>query len=222
MSENEVKEETPANPPVPPAPTPEEMRAKFSAFQQEEWNGIANKERARMAKERGLLAILKKPADDAPQTDKDAYQKKYDSIIASIVLEGDSMRYAKDADGHPRLATDRNGFMAHPKGRGRRKPHMTKHGQTVKSTALQIFSGLFHQRMSFLEFEASQKGETFNGVPQAELTKLAAKATVLATQAVKENQRAKRRRLRNESKLQRRINRGVVPGNTNRRAYAIN
>lgn len=190
-------------------PSAEEMRARFADFQRMEWNKAATNARFEMLKARGI------------QPDP-SVEWGEEELKAMAPLEGDTMRYAKDKAGNPRMATDRAGFMATPKRRGRRKPHMTKSAQALKSAALHIFGGMFRKRIATVEAATTAKGETFTGLPQKELTKLAAKASAHAAVRVRENRAARRRRLRNESKMQRRINRGLIPGNTNRRAYTIN
>ena len=191
-------------PNVPPAVqmNPEELAAKYQEFQNNQWNQAGDAERARIAKERGLLndpSVTLSPVE----------------LRELIPLEGDTMRYAKGKDGLPRIATTRHGMLCWPKPKGRKKPHMTKHAMAIKSRAISTFRGLFASHAANLEQAAKAAGEPFNGVPTADLSKLAARASILATGYNKRDAKAARITRRNMQKLSRRINAGVVNGNTN-------
>jgi hypothetical protein len=139
-----------------------------------------------------------------------------EELRAAVELPGDTMHYIK-------LATNRHGLPSWPKAqRGRKRPHMAKHAQAIKSTSLAIFRGLFTKHITELEAKAKAAGEVFNGVPNDDLPKLGAKASVLGAKQIQKKLAAARRQARNRQKLSRRINRGVVPGNTNVLAYITN
>ena len=190
-------------PNVPPAVemNPEELAAKYQEFQTNQWNQVGDGERMRLAKERGLLdpSVTLSPVE----------------LRELIPLEGDTMHYAKGKDGLPRIATTRHGMFCWPKPKGRKKPHMTKHAMAIKSRAISTFRGLFASHAAKLELEAHAAGEPFNGVPTADLSKLAARASILAAGYNKRDAKAARITRRNMQKLSRRINAGVVAGNTN-------
>lgn len=206
---------------APPAEiTPEEQIAKAQEFAYGQWNAVADAERIKIAKRRGLLPA--EPGKDATEDDRKTYTAKVKAIAKDIALEGDTLRYAKDRDGNPRIVTGRFGMPAYPKQHGRRRHRMNKAGQTLKSTAIGIFRNSYPMLIEKLEAEAKAAGLPFNGVPVEELSKLSTKSALLAKVQVRQGARDKRRRKRNEAKLQRRINAGVLPGNTNRRAYVIN
>lgn len=198
---------------LPPQPqiNPEQLAQQYARFQQNEWDKAVQGSRMVQARERGLSVAFDPSVVLTPA-----------ELVAMVPLEGDDIRYAKDADGKPRMATNKYGMFSWPKQRGRRRPHMTKHAQAVKSSAIRIFKGLFAKRIIELEAAAVQSGETFNGIPNDALPAIGARATILASKGIADNRKARRRRMRNESKLQRRINTGVIAGNVNRHAYTIN
>lgn len=187
----------PELPPVEaPAPvTPEDMAAKAHAFVQGQWDSIADNARAIIAKRKGLFS-------------DPSVQPTLDELRAAVPLEGDTLKYKV-------IARGRLGTLAFPKQTGRRRPHMTKHAQHVKSESLRVFRHLFTNHVHTLEILARKAGEPFNGVPADDLPKLGARAAVLAAKAVKNTRAERRRRARNQQKLSRRINAGVVAGNIN-------
>lgn len=222
--------ETPAA--EPKTPSPEEMYQRAAAYRIQQFENAGQAERVKILKSRGLITAEGKPTEKllamnpAGVVVADAKPKYSADVILTpeqarelAPLEGDSIRYAKDAGGSLRIALDRHGLLAMPKGHGRKHPRMSAHKQAIKSVAIGIFGRMFTTHATKLQAAAEEKGEQFVGVPNADLPAIGARATVLAAQRVKKAMKALHRRARNEKKLARRINAGVLPGNTNRRAY---
>jgi hypothetical protein len=189
--------------PPSPQPTPEQQRAKVVEIIAQQWTNIGDQTRLAMAKARGLLK---------PEDEKDADKVK--SVIGTIVLEGDRMRYAVDKDGLPRMATSRFGFLSFPKPKGRKKRHLTKTEQAIKSASLRIFRRLFEECAIHMERELTAKGEQYFGLPEDMLRQLGARAARLGALEVATHNRVARRHVQRQQKLSRGINRGLIAGNT--------
>lgn len=196
---------SPAQPPINISPA--ELAAKYQEFQQNQWDEQVNQIRMGIAKRKGLLSdpsVVLSPAE----------------LREAAPLEGDKIRYAKDKAGNLRIATNRHGMFSWPKPQGgRKRPHMTKHAMAIKSRAISIFRGMFTTHAAELEATAKEKGEQFLGVPTENLTKIGARASILAALYNKRDAKAARITRRNMQKLSRRINAGVVNGNTNAVRY---
>jgi hypothetical protein len=224
-----------ANAPAPePNPTPTQtqedpavLAAKARAHVEEQFASIADSERHRLAVARGLVnpkdgTLTKsglKLAEAHGSEIKDGKFADIGGLRNLVPLPGDTIRYAKDSKGNSRIATDRHGFISFPKQRGRRKPHISAHLQTIKNRSISVFRGLFLDHAADLQAKAKAAGEVFNGVPVDDFSKLGARAAVIGAARVKAEQHLARRRARNQQKLSRKINAGILPGNTNRRAY---
>lgn len=201
-----MQETQPQEPTAAPELSPADFVRQHIAFREQEWANVADAERTRIAKARGMF---KDPS----------VQITLEELRAAVPLQGDTMRYAKDKAGNPRMALTKHGFPAGPKGRGRQNPHMTKTAQAIKSRAIIVFRGLFNKRIAELEKAAVASGETFNGIPTADLGPLGARATMIAAGYFRRDFKAGKRAARNRKKLSRAINAGIVPGNTNVARY---
>jgi hypothetical protein len=207
--------------------SPEEMRQKYAAMQQNEWDNIANGERFKSAVRKGFVDSDRKLTARGrinlglnPKADAEIVTEA--QLRTLVPLEGDNMRYATtigDRKVNPRMAENKLGFFSWPKPRGRRKPRPTPHQQSIKSTTLGIFRKMLDSHTNVLAAEAKEQGQPFNGVPVDDINKLGAKASKLAMGVVKERGKAARRKARRTQELSRRINRGLTPGNVNKRAY---
>lgn len=196
-----------------PKPSPAEMFQRALEIRNNQFERAVIEKRTAIARRKGLL---QPSVEYTPAELKDL-----------VPIPEDKIRFATYPKGHkfagqPRIAVDRFGLPALPKARGRRNRHMTKHEQAVKSAAIIIFRTLFGERKAVLEAEADVKGEKFVGIPEAELPKLGARATRMASQQVKATNAQYRRRTRNRTKLSRKINAEILPGNTNVHDYIIN
>lgn len=195
-------------PPPSPQPTPEQQRAQIVQMIGQHWNSIGDQERTRIAKAKGLLK-----AEDMADKEKVA------AVIKGITLEGDTMVYAKDKDGIPRIAASRLGFICFPKQKGRKKRHLTKTEMAIKSAALRIFRRLFVEISTTIEAQMVAKGEEYFGVPQEIIANIGARAARLGALEVATHSRLARRYVRRQQALSRGINRGTIAGNTPRRNY---
>lgn len=201
----EVNPHVESTPEPPPAQaTPEEVHARIVAFRQKVWDDSVKAERLKIAKRRGYI-------------NKDSKEKEIEDALLKVTLPGDEINYAKDKNGNPRLAKDRHGLLSFPKTRGRRKPHMTKHQNTVKSAAIGIFQRLFKSHGLKLEAAAKAAGEDFFGVPEKDLPRIGARAAMLALRQVRRENAEQRQRARRQQQFSRRVNWGLVNGNQRRR-----
>lgn len=199
--------------PEPVAAAPETPTAEITVQQtiEQRWAehlaGIADAERMRIAKAKNLFGPSVEPTRE--------------ELRLAVPLEGDTIRYAKDKDGKPRIAPGRNGLggMVSRHGHGRKKKHMTKAAQAIKSASIASFRLIFGAHRAGVAAQAAADNKEFVGVPEQDIAALGAKAAALGHRTVKLNAAAARRRARNRSKLSRKINRGVLPGNTNVRRY---
>lgn len=199
--EEQLQSAVPENAP-PPQPTPEQMAIRAHEMHQEQWDGVVDAERVRIARQRGLF------------TDP-SVQPTVAELRAAVPLPGDTFKYIK-------LAKNRHGLPSWPKPKGRQNPRMTKGQMAVKSASLVIFRRLFSTHVTKIEAIAREKGIEFHGVPTEDLAPLGVRATKLGLQQVKAEHKYFRRRERNRKKLSRRINAGALPGNTNVLAYITN
>lgn len=211
----------PTEPQPKPEKTPEQLAAEARAHVAMQFVTIGDKERKRLAISRGLMDkegnISQRGILLAPKL-KDG-QVTLEALRQMVPLPGDTMRYAKDKHGKKRMATDRYGFVAFPKQSGRRKPHMSRHAHTIKNKSIAIFKTLFKLQIAEGEAAAKAKGETYNGIPTEELTKLGARAATLGNVQATAARKLHNRRARRRQQLSRRINYGIQPRNTNVQAY---
>jgi hypothetical protein len=183
--------------------------AEAQALDLQMFENQADDERRRIAKKRGLFKAFN-GAEHNPSVEE---------LRVAVELDGDTIRYAKDAKGNERIARDKHGFLARPKRTGRRNPHRSKTAHAIKNAAVSVFRTLFLQRRDELQREAAANGTKFEGVPKEELVKIGAKSAVRGHRRAEKLARVKRDRARNQQTLSRHINAGILPGNTNRLAY---
>jgi hypothetical protein len=117
------------------------------------------------------------------------------------------------------VAKNAHGLLAVPKQRGRRKKHMTKHQQDIKSTSLSIFKQLFAAKAERLKAVCKTEEIEYLGVPDSALPELGKQAAMQALTAVKDKAKRKRDKARRRQKYSRAVNAGIFgmnnPGERN-------
>ena len=193
---------------------------KAAALRELEWNKVADGERMKKAKARGLVdkeGNLTRFAisggcwrGTVEVADTEMIGKEPTIAVLRLLVElpGDTMKYKV-------VAVDRHGLPALPKQHGRRKPHVSKKQLTIRSRTINFFRSLFVKHNANLEAAAGAEDKPFDGTPQADAAKLGLRASSLAAEQVARDARDKRRRKRNQQILSRKINYGLLPGNTN-------
>lgn len=118
-----------------------------------------------------------------------------------------------------KIAKTSQGLLAVPKQRGRRKKHMTKHQQDIKSTSLSIFKQLFAAKAERLKAVCKTEEIEYLGVPDSALPELGKQAAMQALTAVKDKAKRKRDKARRRQKYSRAVNAGIFgmnnPGERN-------
>ena len=107
------------------------------------------------------------------------------------------------------VAKNAHGLLAVPKQRGRRKKHMTKHQQDIKSTSLSIFKQLFAAKAERLKAVCKTEEIEYLGVPDSALPELGKQAAMQALTAVKDKAKRKRDKARRRQKYSRAVNAGI-------------
>lgn len=138
---------------------------------------------------------------------------------------GRPLQYAKDKNEQPRYAYDNAGrlslgVLASKHSRRRIKPHMNKRQLAVKALALAEFRRLFAALSAELSALAVKEGREFEGIPMHLMGKISAEAVQTAAAQYKINRRRERKQRRQRQQISRRINFGLIPGNSDRRAHA--
>ena len=117
------------------------------------------------------------------------------------------------------VAKNAHGLLAVPKQRGRRKKHMTKHQQDIKSTSLSIFKQLFAAKAERLKAVCKKEEIDYLGVPDSAIPELGARAAKRALTVVKDKAKRKRDKARRRQKYSRAVNAGIFgnsrPGERN-------
>ncbi len=118
-----------------------------------------------------------------------------------------------------KIAKTSHGLLAVPKQRGRRKKHMTKHQQDIKSTSLSIFQQLFAAKAERLKAVCKKEEIDYLGVPDSAIPELGARAAKRALTVVKDKAKRKRDKARRRQKYSRAVNAGIFgnsrPGERN-------
>jgi hypothetical protein len=118
-----------------------------------------------------------------------------------------------------KIAKTSQGLLAVPKQRGRRKKHMTKHQQDIKSTSLSIFKQLFAAKAERLKAVCKTEEIDYLGVPDSAIPELGARAVKRALTVVKDKAKRKRDKARRRQKYSRAVNAGIFgnsrPGERN-------
>lgn len=193
---------------------------KAAALRELEWNKVAAGEWMKKAKARGLVdkdGNLTRSAISAgcwhgttveADTEKIGKESTIEVLRLLVELPGGTMKYKV-------VAVDRHGLPALPKQHGRRKPHVSKQKLTIRSRTINFFRSLFVKHTANLAAASEAEGKPFEGTPQADMPKLGLRASSMAADQVARDARDKRRRKRNQQILSRKINYGLLPGNTN-------
>lgn len=185
----------PALEPQPEAPkqlTREEAVAKILAQQFEAFDASDYQERFAVAKRKNL-ALVSDPS----------YIPTLDELKAAVPLKRDRFTYKK-------LAKNAHGLLSMPKQRGKRKPHLNKHQQSIKSAALRIYRGLLESKSETLRAVCKKEGFEYIGIPESALPALGAQAAKQALREVNELRRSKNRRARRRQQFSRGVNAGLV------------
>jgi hypothetical protein len=117
------------------------------------------------------------------------------------------------------LAFNEHGLLSIGKGSGRRKPHMNKHQQSIKSASLRIFRELFTSRAELLQATAAEQKIEYLGIPDAMLPKLGQMAAQLAMKEVKQARRLRSRKARRVQQHSRKVNAGLLTISTSQKTY---
>ncbi len=100
-----------------------------------------------------------------------------------------------------------------------KKGHMPKKEQTIKSAALRIFRRLIAPIIDAAKGHFASLGVEFQGVPVDVLGKVGARAGELAIYEYMRTCRSRRSRRNRAQQFSRRVNAGLMPGNTSRRRF---
>jgi len=145
-------------------------------------------------------------------TENPSIEYTLEELKALVPLPHDRWNYIK-------IAKTSQGLLAVPKQRGRRKKHMTKHQQDIKSTSLSIFKQLFAAKAERLKAVCKTEEIEYLGVPDSALPELGTQAAMQALTAVKDKAKRKRDKARRRQKYSRAVNAGIFgmnnPGERN-------
>jgi hypothetical protein len=119
-----------------------------------------------------------------------------------IPLKRDRWTYIK-------LAKNSHGLLSAPKVKGKRKPHMSKHQQEIKSTTLQIFKQLFAEKAERLQAVCKTEQIEYMGVPDSAVPELGARAAKLALAELRERKHRKHQKARRRQQFSRAVNAGI-------------
>lgn len=129
-----------------------------------------------------------------------------EELKALVPLDRDRMHYIK-------LASDKNGLYSVPKPKGRRRHHMTKHQQAIKSEALSIFQNLTAEKAERLKAVCKKEDIEYIGIPESAIPELGARAAKQAVGIVKARGKATRLRRRRQQQASRKVNFNLLAGN---------
>lgn len=135
-----------------------------------------------------------------------------EELKALVPLKRDRWNYIK-------LAKNSHGLLSFPKQHGRRKKHMTKRGQEIKSMSLQIFKGLFEERAERLKAVCKKENIEYIGVPDSAIPELGARAAKQAMQQVNEKRRRKAQKARRRQEHSRKVNAGIITVGTSEKRF---
>lgn len=177
-----------------------EAVAIILAKQEEAFNTSDYNERLAVAKRKGLKLV-----------EDPSYIPTIEELKAAVPLKRDRWNYVK-------LAKNSNGLLSVPKPQGRRKPHMTKKSQDIKSAALRIFKGLVADKAERIKAVCAKEGFEYLGIPDSAIPALGAEAAKRGMKEVHERRRAKNRKARRRQKFSRRTNANIPP-RTSEKSY---
>lgn len=145
-------------------------------------------------------------------------------------IPGYTMELGEDKYGKPvvpalrgkyvRYAFDRYGRLSLGHGKGRLKRHFTKTQLAMKSAAIEQFRAEYTAYESMMRIEDAKDGKAFQGVTEEEIMAFAPGATKRGVRAMRKQRRAEARAKRARQQASRKINFGMLPGNSDRRAHA--
>lgn len=182
--------------------TREQAVANVLARQLEQFDVADYNERFQIAKRKNL-DLVKDPS----------YIPTLNELKAAVPLKRDRWTYKK-------LAKTAHGLLAIPRQRGKRKPHLNKRQQTIKSTALRIFRSLMEAKAETLLAICKKEGIEYIGIPESAIPSVGAEAARRALQEVNANRKAKNRRARRRQQFSRDVNAGLTT--TSEKRYVEN
>lgn len=180
--------------------TQAEIVAKIKKQQDEAFDKADHAERLTIAMRRGLI--------------NPCIEYTLDELKALVPLKRDRYRLIK-------FAVNRFGLYAGPRPKGKKKPHMSLPAQRIKSASLLIFQRLFKEKAENLEAVCGRENIKYIGVPESAIPEIGARAANLALGAVADDRKRKRKVRRRMQQFQRKVNAGILPGNTGERNYSF-
>ena len=141
-----------------------------------------------------------------------SYEYTLEELKALVPLPQDRYNYDwvnEDKGTRGVVAKNAHGLLAVPKQRGRRKKHMTKHQQDIKSTSLSIFQQLFTEKAERLKAVCKTEEIDYLGVPDSAFRELGKRAAMQALTVVKDKVKRKRDKARRRQKYSRAVNAGI-------------
>lgn len=159
-------------------------------------------------------------ADHPKQTDRLKMSARQElKLIASIqrfVLDKVT-KVPRVAELHRIAQREKHPFACTPK--PPHKGHMCKRTQTAKNTMLSIFRRLIAPRIAVGRALAESKGEVFESLPMEVMGEVGAHAARLAFFYLRRQSAIRKSRRNRAQQFSRRVNAGLMPGNTNQRKF---
>lgn len=163
-----------------------------SKVAQEQWNTLVD----------GIRAVLRK-AKGLPEE-------------GIVTLPGDNLpsRYI-------RYALDKHGMLSTGNTRqGRRRKHWNKRKLALKSLSIELFRREFVAYENAMRDVYAKDGKEFDGMHEADIKLLATRINLILPGEFNARKAAARVAARNRQRTARRVNFGMLPGNSDRRAHA--
>jgi hypothetical protein len=196
MTDTAAAAPAPEQPTAPEAPVPqmtkEQAVAVLLARQESSFKEADYAERLAIAQRKGL-DIVEDPS----------YVPTIEELTAAVPLKRDRLTYKV-------FAKNTHGLLSIPKQRGRRKPHMTKHQQAIKSASLRHFKHLMEEKAERLLAVCAKEGFEYLGVPESAIPEIGKQAAILGMREVNEQRRAKNRKARRRQQFSRGVNTGLT------------
>lgn len=140
--------------------------------------------------------------------------KKLGVEVQDVEMEGDTLKYH-------RLAFNKHGLLAMPKGHGRSQPRIKASGALLKAESISTFHSLFHKMEDKVK-AALPEGEKFEGLTQEQIKDLGAISTNIAARRLDSRGRVARKQARKRHRDARRVGFGTLAGNRARNIHSQN
>ena len=205
---------------------PQMTRSQLGAFirtkQQEDFDRNDKAERLAIAKRKSTCGHAGNNPLFGKVFDDPSIEWTLEELKALVPLDHDRLNYEwknekKGTEGV--FATNRHGLFSIPKPKGRRKPHMTKKAQDIKSASIRIFRKLFEQAGEKLKAMCKTENLEYIGVPDDSLPKLGASAARIAVREVVASSNASRRKVRRRQQFSRKVNAGLITISASEKNY---